>query len=159
MEFATDKPMVAKHGTAYSEKDEFEQQFAEYPIPLCPECTSGNTHVIPVCENFWESTGYKWWRKHGAGAKELIRINYSCHDCGCEYSQDYFTGNNAAIRDSIAWRIACAVAFPLLAFIGITSIYIGTICGEDYPWWSLPGGILGIVGAVITLGVAAYSDL
>lgn len=126
-----DAPTVSKHGSAFSEAEERQQQ---YPFQLCPECMSEHTEVVELLDSDPDkfSTGFHRRFKHGIFMYECERVNYICKDCDCEFYQWYRTGEKECVDvdDNIAW----AIIGPIMAALSIFMLF-ASVSVDDPPVW------------------------
>lgn len=127
----SDAPTVSKHGSAFNEAEERQQQ---YPFQLCPECMSENTEVVKLLksdDNRFPTGSHRRF-KHGIFMYERERVNYICKDCNCEFYQWYRTGEKESmdVDDNVAGAIIGLIVTALSLFMLFASLSV-----DDPPVW------------------------
>lgn len=149
-------PVVMNHGETYNEKEALQER---YPYVICPECLSQNTEVVrrhrgPVHDYH---TGDHSTKRKGIWVYDVVRANYQCKDCKCEYYQwlatdRHFLFSDIEIDDTV--RDVVAYIAILLAFI-VMWVFSWCVCSDnpDPAWWILLMGIISpIAGGIMFIG-------
>jgi hypothetical protein len=144
------------HGNAYNEKDMLQDR---YPYLICPECLSQNTEVVRRLGGLIDDfhTGDHSVRRKGIWVYDVVRANYHCNDCKCEYYQwlatdRHFLFSNIEIDEDA--RNVMIYIIVLLAFI-VMWVFSWCVCSNnpDPAWWVLLMGIISpIVSGVMVIG-------
>lgn len=151
-----ESPVVMNHGETYNEKEALQER---YPYVICPECLSQNTEVVRrhrgQAHDF--HTGDHGTRRKGIWVYDVVRANYQCKDCKCEYYQWLATDRHFLLYDiEIDEDVRNVIVYIAiwLAFI-VMWIFSWCICSDnpDPPWWIILMGIISpIVSNVMVIG-------
>ena len=76
-----DDTIIVKHGKEYNEESEY---LDEYPIAICPECMSIDTHIIRPAVTDHVTGEYRYHEK-GIFITKQVNVNYKCDSCKCEF--------------------------------------------------------------------------
>lgn len=151
-----ESPVVMNHGDTYNEKEVLQER---YPYVICPECLSQNTEVVRIHRGYGSDyhTGDHATRRRGIWVYDVVRANYQCKDCKCEYYQwlatdRHFLFSNIEI-DEDARNIMIYIVI-LLAFV-VMWVFSWCVCSDnpDPSWWILLMSIISpIVSGVMIIG-------
>ena len=86
-----DDTIIVKHGKEYNEESEY---LDEYPIAICPECMSTDTHIVGP--NMFDKglfdgyvTGGNRYHEKGIFVTKQMNVNYICDSCKCAFRKWY----------------------------------------------------------------------
>lgn len=145
-------PVVMNHGNTYNEKEVLQER---YPYVICPECLSQNTEVVRrhrgQAHDF--HTGDHGTRRKGIWVYDVVRANYQCKDCKCEYYQwlatdRHFLFSNIEIDKDV--RDGLIYLAVLIVFI-VMLVFSWNVVNDDSPWWLVCLAMLGPVGTLTTV--------
>lgn len=151
-----ESPVVMNHGETYNEKEVLQDR---YPYVICPECLSQNTEVVRKhrgpCEDF--HTGDHSTKRNGIWVYDVVRANYQCKDCKCEYYQwlatdRHFLFSDIEIDEDVRNTLLCL--FFIILFVAVWVFSWGSI-NDDSPWWIVALAITGPLGTVVTVLIGA----
>lgn len=146
-----ESPVVMNHGETYNEKAVLQER---YPYTICPECLSQNTEVVRKhrgpCKDF--NTGDHATRRKGIWVYDVVRANYQCKDCKCEYYQWLATDRHFLFSDIEIDEDArnCLLWFLFLILFVVIWLFSWCALTDDSPWWLDCLAVIGPVGVFAT---------
>ena len=154
-----ESPVVMNHGDTYNEKEALQER---YPYVICPECLSQNTEVVRRHRGqvYDYHTGDHGTRRKGIWVYDVVRANYQCKDCKCEYYQWLATDRHFLfsdieidedVRNWLLWLLF------MILFV-VMWIFSWSAINDDNPWWLVCLAIIGPVG-VLTVGIMGLEAL
>lgn len=147
-----ESPVVMNHGNTYNEKAVLQER---YPYTICPECLSQNTEVVRRHQGQAHDfhTGDHSTKRKGIWVYDVIRVNYHCKDCKCEYYQWLATDRHFLfsdieidedVRSGLLWLLF------MIIFVVMWIFSWNAIAAEDNPWWLVCLAVIGPVGVFAT---------
>ena len=110
-----DDVIIVKHGKEYDEESEY---LDEYPIAICPECMSIDTHIIRP--NAFDIR----YHKKGIFIKKQMNVNYRCDSCECEFRKWYDVKEE---KTQVSGKYSAIIISGLICVFNI----VVAICAEE----------------------------
>lgn len=144
-------PVVMNHGDTYNEKEVLQER---YPYVICPECLSQNTEVVRKHRGPTHDyhTGDHSTKRKGILVYDVVRANYQCKDCKCEYYQWLATDRHFLFSDIEIDEGVINLLLWLLFIIlfGVMWLFSWSVANNDSPWWVDVLAIIGPIGTITT---------